>query len=371
MPASVKRVAGRWLNAGNPSSLYKEGRAAKAAIDEAREIVSDRLDVSFGEVIFTSSGTESAGLALLGAALGASLGASLDGSNEVRRKVIFSEAEHHCVLNTRPQLEALGFEVALAPVDRYARVDLVRLGALLGDKDVLIVAAMHANNELGSLNPVQSIGDLCKAAGALFFCDAVQTFGKIPFTARDLNADLISLSAHKFGGPKGAGAVYIKAGTPFKPVFSGGGQERELRGGTENVAGIAGLAEAVRQIPDSLHRESLAPSFRRFLVELGAVETVSAEINTLENHVHVRFPGVYSDTFLILLDRLGVSAGSGAACSSGSLEPSHVLLACGYTHDQSKEGLRFTLGPSTTAEEIQFAQDQIATAIDQIRRKPQ
>ncbi len=329
---------------------------AKAAIDEAREAVSERLGASFPEVLFTSSGTESAALAIVGAALGSENG---------RSRIVLGAAEHHCVLNTRALLERLGFEVSLTPVDRYARIELGWLEEALSSNEVLLVAAMHANNELGTFNPVTEIGELCRQSGTLFFCDAVQTFGKVDFSVEGFGADLISVSAHKLGGPKGVGALYVRPGTKLKALISGGGQERELRGGTENVAAIAGFGEAARQAPKQVSK-LLSDELEGFLVGLGAVRTVPLDVERLSGHVHVRFPGVSAETFLIALDRQGVSAGSGAACSSGSIEPSHVLLGCGMSESEAKEGVRFTLGAGTTIEEIQFAKAKTAAVLDHI-----
>jgi cysteine desulfurase len=356
MLPSVRAVCERWLDCGNPSSLYREGREAKAAIDEAREAVSESLGCEFPEVVFTASGTESATLAIVGAALGA------DATG--RRKIVFGASEHHCVLNIHPLLERLGFQVEIVPVDAYARLQLDPLEQTLAGGDVLLLAAMHSNNEVGTFNPFGEIAQLCAKTGTLFFCDAVQSFGKVPLTVKNVGADLMSLSAHKIGGPKGVGALYVKPGTKLKPVISGGGQERELRGGTENVAAIAGFGEACLHISEV--REDFAQELLFFLGSRGAIPTLREDLPRLPGHVHVRFPGISAETFLIALDRLGVSAGSGAACSSGSVEPSHVLMACGFSEDQSKEGLRFTLGKEITREEVNFAKSTISTLLERI-----
>lgn len=323
---------------GNPSSLHAEGRAAKHAIDQAREIVSNALDAIFAEVIFTGSGTEAANMAIIGAAL-----ANEDPS---RKRILLGAAEHHCVLETAPLLQRLGYSVELIPVDQQAQVTPEKIESLL-DQTVLLVAVMHANNELGTINPAKELCDLTHDKGALFFCDAIQTFPHM--SPAKIGADMLSLSAHKFDGPKGVGALYVRAGTKIKPLVSGGGQERELRAGTENVAAIVGFGAAVATYKVGLKLEArdaflqnLSPAF---------VRTVPDTSKTLPGHAHVRLPGVSAETMLIKLDRLGISASSGAACSSGSLEPSHVLLACGYSQDEAKEGLRFTFGPSTSIEE--------------------
>lgn len=428
-----------WLDCGNPSSLYFEGRKARAAIDEAREAISSALGCLFAEVLFTSGGTEAANLAILGTAL-AHAGSS-------RRRVFLSAAEHHCVLATKVLLEALGYRVDLVPVDRYARVSLPALEEMLGD-DVLLVSAMHANNELGTLNPVAEISELAHRHGALYHCDAVQTFARrlswsdepIPLLSR-LPVDLLTVSAHKIGGPKAVGAIFIRAGVRVKPLIAGGGQEREVRGGTENVAGIVGFASAVQtsvnrpfsgganprdvflsalteagfvstagnvssasppgpstagfcrendggratRLPAAdahavkpagqsavkpAHSQGGPPETenRKSKIENGSIQNRKSEIqHCLSGHAHVRLPGVDAETMLVRLDREGISASSGAACSSGSIEPSHVLLACGYSNAESKEGLRFTFGPSTTIEHAGEAARRVIQVAQQIQ----
>ena len=334
---------------GNPSSLYAEGRRAKDAIDEARETVSQALGCLFAEVIFTSSGTEAANLAIVGTALA--------NEDPRRNRILFSAVEHHCVLNTAPILTRLGYSVDLIPVDRIGRVRLDDFESAIGD-DVLLVSVMHANNELGTLQPVAEVAKLAHTCGSFFHCDSVQTFliSELGSRISDLAASLITVSAHKIHGPKGVGALYVRAGTKFKPLISGGGQEREMRGGTENVAGIVGFGAAVKAVmamPDNRRGAR-----DRFLADLDipGLQLTAPSDEILPGHAHFGIPGVQAETMLILLDRLGVSASSGAACSSGSIEPSHVLVACGYSEQETKEGLRFTFGRETTeAEAIEAA----------------
>jgi cysteine desulfurase len=361
-----------WLDSGNPSSLHQEGRRAKAVLDEARETISDALGCLFAEALFTSGGTEGANLALIGTAL-----QNADGP---RKRILLSSAEHHCVLGTRSTLEALGYKVEWIPVDREARVDFQTLRDLIDDQ-VLIVSAMHANNELGTLNPVEQIGELAHEFGALYHCDAVQTFGKalpggteiFPKLSR-LPVDILTISAHKIGGPKAVGAIFIRAGVKLKPLVAGGGQEREVRGGTENVAGIVGFAAAVKTVtsrPFSPQVANPRDPFLSTLISEGFVPTIDplAGSEVLSTHAHVRLPGVDAETMLIRLDREGVSASSGAACSSGSVEPSHVLLACGYSDAESKEGLRFTFSPSTTVDEANEAARIVASVGREVKAR--
>ncbi len=354
----------RWLGPpSNPSSLHVEGRVARAAVDGAREVLADSLGCLFGEVLFTSSGTESANLAILGLALA--------NESPSRNRILMGAAEHHAVLHCCPLLERLGYSVGLIPVDSVARSDPDALRGHIG-VDVLLVCLMHANNELGTINPVADLATVTREAGAYFFCDAVQTFPYCP-SVGELGADLVSVSAHKLYGPTGVGALYVRAGTPLAPVVLGGGQERELRAGTENVAGIVGFAEAVKWCRDhpqvQTQKRSARDAFAATLTAQGFLPSVPVfeqSSNVLPSHFHCRFPGIDAETTLIRLDREGISASSGAACSSGSLEPSHVLMACGYSKQEAQEGLRFTFGANSTPEEALEAALKVIQVKDEI-----
>ncbi len=345
---------------GNPSSLHAEGREARQAVDRARETLSEIADRLFGEVVFTSSGTEAANLGIIGVALA---------HEGPRRKIIFSASEHHAVLSTEPLLRRLGFEVEAVPGDRFARLDPETLRKQI-DSDVLLVAAMHANNEIGTYNPIAEIAQICRESGALLLVDAVQTFPEIADIRQD--ADLVVASAHKIGGPKGAGVLFTRAQIPLHPLVLGGGQEREARAGTENVAGIVGFGEAARIAlanPERIQAKRAArDAFLQVLSEGPPfVRTAEAE-PTLPGHLHLRFPEIDAQTALIRLDRLGISAGSGAACSSGSLEPSHVMLACGYDEARAAEGLRFTFLETTSIDEATEAAERVRAAIVSIQK---
>lgn len=348
--AEVRKAMLPWLESGNPSSLHVDGRRAKGAIDQARERLSAAFGCEFGECLFTSGATESANAAIVGAAL-----ANEDPS---RRRVLISAAEHHCVLHTQSILERLGYQVTLLPVGGDTRPDFEKVAAEL-TADVLLIAVMHANNETGAITDVAAIADKAHEAGVLVFSDAVQTFTKIPNLVKNLQADLIAISAHKIGGPQGAGALYVKAGTKVKPFVGGGGQERELRGGTENVAAIVGFAAAVNLPMSDVMTKTARDTLQKRLIAGGAVATLPPGTPTLNTHCHVRFPGVDSESMLIRLDRAGVSASAGAACSSGSLEASHVLLAAGFSESEGKEGLRFTLGHGIGPSDAILAADRI------------
>jgi cysteine desulfurase len=379
--SEAREAMNPWLEDGfgNPSSLHAEGRKAKDALDAARETLSEAFGCLFAEVIFTSGGTEGANLAILGAALA---------NEDARRtRVLLSATEHHCVLGTRPALERLGYRVELLPVDDCARLRLDALEEALGP-DVLLVSTMHANNELGTFNDIRAIAELAHRHGTIVHTDAVQTFmcgsGFQPEKDESLKllfsgwkpephgADLITFSSHKVYGPRGAGAIYVRAGTKLKPLVAGGGQERELRGGTENVAAIVGFAAAVSALqtqrpPASAQRRARDHFLSRLDIE-GLVRSVPASVDALPGHAHVRTRGIEAETMLIVLDRMGVSASSGAACSSGSLEPSHVLLACGLSTQEAKEGLRFSFGRWATVEEAEDAAERVSQAAARVRR---
>lgn len=353
-----------WLGlAANPSSLHAEGRAARQAVDESREAMATAMGCLFGEVVFTSSGTEAANLAVLGAALG--------NKDPRRTRILLGAAEHHCVLHTRPILERLGYRVGLVAVDREARVLPETLETWLSD-DVLLVSVMQANNELGTVNPISELAKIAHDHGALFHSDAVQNF---PWggLVDDLGVDMLSVSAHKFYGPTGVGALYVRSGIDVRPLAVGGGQEREMRAGTENVSGIAGMAAALKwnlAHPQGLDFKRRARDhFAGLLTASGFVPSVSqsqASDAQLPGHFHCRYPGIDADTMLIRLDRDGVSASSGAACSSGSLEPSHVLAACGYSETECKEGLRFTFGKDNTLAQAEEAARIVVSCLESI-----
>jgi cysteine desulfurase len=345
----------RWLGpSANPSSLHWLGRAARGAVDEARETVASGFGCLFGEVVFTSSGTEAANLAIVGALL----------ASPARRRVLVAASEHHCVVNCRPLIERLGGVFQELPVDSAGRLLPETLHTALGP-DVLLVAAMSANNELGTLNDVAALSALTHAAGALVLTDAVQTF---PDPTLAKISDLATASAHKLHGPTGVGALFVRAGTPVAPITLGGGQERDLRAGTENVAGIVGFAEATRLALADSGAARKAKARAAFLAEVsGAVLTVPADVPALPGHLHLRFPGVDAESLLIRLDRAGVAASAGAACSSGSIEPSHVLLAAGMSEAEAREGVRFSFSKLVTEDRAREAGRRTAGAVAEIR----
>lgn len=362
---SVSEAMTPWQTSkfGNPSSLHEEGRQAQAALDEAREIISAALQSEFAGCLFTSSGTEAANLAIIGHAL-----ANIDPN---RSRILLTSIEHHCVLHTAPILERLGYSVELLPVDENAVLDIEFLQGTF-DERVLLVSVMHANNEVGTIQPIHQVAELAKRHGATMHCDAVQTFGKLPVGLDHLEADLISVSGHKVSGPKGVGALVVRAGTKVKPTILGGSQERELRAGTQNVAGIVGFGKAVSQFrfEDNEICGAKRDHFRALVCEkIDAMPTVSEGTPCLTSHLHLRFPGVQNETLLIRLDRMGVSVSAGAACSAGSIDPSHVLLALGLDISQAKEGIRFTFSARTTDDEVRQAASRVVEAVNMIRRR--
>jgi cysteine desulfurase len=327
---------------GNPSSLHWHGRRGKDILDVAREAVSSALGCLFAEVVFTSGGTEAANLALVGAAL-----ANTDSS---RRRVLLSSIEHPCVLNSASLLRRLGYEVEFLPVDRSSFLDVSRLAELLGP-DVLMVSLMSANNETGAVQPVASVVERAHAVGALVHCDHVQGFLKPVPSPVVLGADLVTVSAHKVGGPKGCGALAVLNGTKVSPLVAGGEQERELRGGTENVIGVAGFGAAVSEFAAG----DLAGMKSLLVDTLSACGAVFTCADSLSSHIHFRIPGMDAETLLIRLDMEGICASSGSACSSGSVEASHVMLACGYSEGEAKEAVRFSLGHENDLDQIERA----------------
>ncbi len=333
---------------GNPSSLHADGQRAKRALDVARDILANALGCQFSEISFTSGGTESDNAALVGVML----------ANKSRgNHLITTQIEHEAVTGTARFLETLGFRVTFLPVDEFGVVSPQSVAVALTDETAL-VSVMHANNEVGTIQPLREIAGIVHARGALLHTDAVQTFGQMPVTVGALGADLITLSAHKIYGPKGAGALYVRSGIAMEPLLHGGGQERERRSGTENVAAIAGFGEAVRLLlPERDAEAARLTCLRDRLWSRLSERLPHAVLNghptyRLPNNLNFSLPGLDAETLLLSLDRAGVSASSGSACTSGSIEPSHVLSAMGLPDAHLKSALRLTLGRGTTAEEI-------------------
>ena len=340
---------------GNPSSLHADGQRAKRALDAARDTLACALGAQFSEITFTSGGTEADNAALVGVMLARGRGSHL----------ITTQIEHEAVIETAHFLEKLGFSVTYLPVDEQGRVAPRSVADALTDRTAL-VSVMHANNEVGTVQPLREIADLVHAHEAYLHTDAVQTFSQLLVNVHDLGVDLLSVSAHKIYGPKGVGALYVRSGIPIEPLLHGGGQERERRAGTENVPAIAGFGEAVRLLlPEreavaarlTLLRDTFLAALRQRIPSM-VLNGHPAE--RLPNNINLSFPGLDAETLLLTLDRAGISASSGSACTSGSIEPSHVLTAMGLPDDRVNSAIRLTLGRDTTRAEVDRAVDILA-----------
>ncbi len=334
---------------GNPSSLHSFGREAKKAINEAREKVAALIGADPTEIIFTSGGTESNNFALQGIAF----------ANERKNHIITSKVEHAAILETCKFLEKRGFQVTYLPVDQFGMINPKDVATFITDKTIL-VSIMHANNEVGTIEPIAEIAEIVKKKGIYFHTDAVQTVGQIPVNVNELKVDLLSASSHKFYGPKGVGFLYVKKGTKITPFLHGGEQERGRRGSTENVPGIVGLGKAAEiAARDMGSRVKHLKSLRDKLIE-GILKNIPD--TKLNGHPEKRLPKnadflvkyIEGESMLLKLDLAGIAVSTGSACSSGSLEPSHVLLACGIDKVDAHGSLRFTLGKNNTEEDINY-----------------
>ncbi len=350
-------------NFGNPSSVHRYGLQIRQKVMEARERVAGVLGAAAGEIVFTSGGTESDNMAIHGAA---------HTNKKKGNHIITSAVEHHAVLNTVKALGKEGFEITILPVDRYGMVSVEDVAAAIKDNTILITI-MHANNEVGTIMPVAGIGRLAKERKIIFHVDAVQSFGKIPVNVKDLGADLLSLSGHKIYGPKGAGILYIRRGTPWRQtIFHGGAQERLRRAGTENIPGIMGLARAVELAERDRESESarLAVLRDKLIRGLTCMEDVSLTghpTRRLPNHASFLFKYIEGESMLLSLDMKGVAASTGSACTSGSLEPSHVLMAMGVPPEEAHGSLRITLGHDNNESDIDYFLEVIKPVVQKLR----
>jgi cysteine desulfurase len=347
----------------NASSVHRWGREARLGVDLGREKVAHLIGADAREILFTSGGTEADNLALRGIA------------HAYRSKgnhIVTSKIEHHAILHTCEALEKEGFEITYVGCDQYGMIDPEEVKAAIGPKTILL-SIMHGQNEVGTIEPVVEIGKIAKENGVLFHTDAVQSAGKVPLNVDDLNVDLLTLSSHKIYGPKGVGAVYLRKGTRLAPVSTGGAHERGLRAGTENVAGIVGFGEACYLASKELPLESARLTALRDRMIKGILEGVPDSI--LNGHPTVRLPNnvnisvkyVEGESMLLNLDLLGIGASSGSACTSGSLEPSHVLLAMGLPHEIAHGSLRMTLGRSTTEADVDYVVKALPPIVARLR----
>ena len=335
---------------GNPSSLYALGQRAREAIESAREAVARCIGASAREITFTSGGSEADNQAILSAAaMGAKAG---------KRHIVSDTIEHHAVLHTLKKLEKEGFSVTLLPVHENGVVRPAELAAALRE-DTCLVTVMYANNEIGTLQPIGEIGAICRARGVLFHTDAVQAVGHVPVDVEKEQIDLLSASAHKFHGPKGVGFLYARRGVRLTNLIEGGAQERGKRAGTENVAGIAAMAAALAEATSAMAQNAQKLTALRDRLIAGLANIPHAALNgdarmRLPSNVNFCFEGIEGESLLLLLDDKGVMASSGSACTSGSLDPSHVLLAIGRPHDVAHGSLRLSLGDDATEEQIDY-----------------
>jgi cysteine desulfurase len=350
-------------NFGNASSIHSPGQRARGAVDGARASVAGLLGAKSSEIVFTSGGTESDNLALFGV---------VAASQDSRKHIITTAIEHHAVLNAAQALENLGAEVTYIPVGREGTVDPDDIRRALKPETVLI-SVMHANNELGTIQPIEEIGRIATTADVLFHCDAVQAAGKLPLDVNRLGVDLLSISAHKIYGPKGVGALYVRSGTPLEPQFYGGHHERDRRPGTENVPGIVGLGKAAELARKNLQADCARITTLRnrledaLLAACGDARVNGNRAQRVWNTSNISFHAAGGEALVIALDLQGIACSTGAACSSGAVGPSHVLLAIGLSPDEARSSLRLSLGRTTTAEEIDQAIAAIPQSVERLR----
>jgi cysteine desulfurase len=355
---------------GNAASIHTFGQKARAAVETARDQVAALLGARPQEIVFTSGGTESDNHAIFGVVAQPLLAVR---SGEIGKKhLITSTIEHEAVLNACQALEKQGVHVTYLCVDREGRIDLRELQAAIRPETVL-VTLMHANNELGVVQPMEEIGRIAAQADVYFHTDAVQSAGKLPIDVNTLQVDLLSISGHKLYAPKGIGALYVRGGTRLRQLLYGGHHQRGFRPGTENVAGIVGLGKAAEIARASLAEDARRVSALRDTLEHGLLSRVphshanSAHALRTPNTTNITFPGIEGEALIISLDLKGLACSTGAACSSGSVEPSHVLTAIGLTAEEARASIRFSLGRHTTAEEIDFALRVVPAAVEQLR----
>ena len=348
---------------GNPSTLYQIGQKAKEAIEQAREDVAAVIGATPEEITFTSGGSEADNQAIRSAAY--------QGRKNGKTHIISTAFEHHAVLHTLKRLEEEGFSVTLLDVHHDGLVRPEEVEEAIRD-DTCLVTIMTANNEIGTIQPIREIGAICRKRGVTFHTDAVQAVGHIPVNVATDNIDMMSASAHKFHGPKGCGFLYVKKGIKFSNLIEGGAQERGKRAGTENVPAIVGMAAALKEAQAGLYENALRLTGLRDRLISGLREIPHSDLNGDQNrrlpgNVNFCFEGIEGESILLLLDDKGIQASSGSACTSGSLDPSHVLLAIGRVHDVAHGSLRLTIGEDTTEEEIDYIVKSVKETVEYLR----
>lgn len=348
---------------GNASSLHSYGTEAKEALEASRKTVADAINASPDEIVFTSGGTESDNTAIQGVAWA---------SRDKGRHIITSKIEHHAVLHPCEHLQKLGFEVTYLNVDKTGLIDINDLEKNIR-KDTILISIMHANNEIGTIEPIKDIGALARKKGVTFHTDAVQTYGRIPIDVKDMNIDLLSISAHKIYGPKGAGALYYRRGVRIQPLIHGGGHERNLRSGTENIPGIVGLAKATEIALKDMKQETVRQTKMRDKLIKNILTLPDSWLNghptkRLPNNVNVSFKYIEGESILLMLDEKDIAASTGSACSSKSLTPSHVLIAIGLKPEEAHGSLRLTLGKQNTEEDIDYTLEVLPEVVNKLRK---
>ncbi len=348
---------------GNPSSVYEFATPVKQAVTEARETIGKSIGANANEIYFTGSGSEADNWALKAAA---------EAYQNKGNHIITSKIEHHAILHTCEYLEGRGFEVTYLDVDENGVVKLEELKKAIRPTTILI-SIMFANNEIGTVQPIQEIGQIAREHGILFHTDAVQAYGHLPIHVDELNIDMLSASGHKINGPKGIGFLYIRKGVKIRSFIHGGAQERKRRAGTENVPGIVGFGKAAElAVKEMESRRTYEENLRDYLMERVMAEIPYTRINghrtnRLPNNVNVAFQFIEGESLLIMLDAKGICGSSGSACTSGSLDPSHVLLAIGLPHEIAHGSLRLTLSEENTREEIDFVVDSVKGIVERLR----
>lgn len=338
---------------GNPSSLYSIGRKAKKAVEEARNKVARAINANSKDIYFTACGSESDNLAIKGIAYA---------NKEKGNHIITSKIEHHAVLNTCKTLEKQGFKITYLNVDEDGIISLEELKNSI-TKDTILITIMYANNEIGTIQPIKEIGKIAKENNIIFHTDSVQAIGNVRIDVQELNIDALSMSAHKFYGPKGVGALYVKQGVKFEKIQDGGHQERNKRAGTENVAGIVGLGKAIEKIYENFdeYNEKLTNLrdyyIKRVEEEIPYIKLNGHRTNRLPGNANISFKFIEGEALLLNLDFKGICASTGSACASGSMNPSHVLLAIGLPHEIAHGSLRITIGEENTKEDIDYLVD--------------
>lgn len=348
---------------GNPSTIYAQGSAAKKAVNKARRIIADSIGAKMEEIYFTAGGSESDNWALKAAA---------EAAASKGRHIVTTKIEHHAILHTCEYLETRGFEITYLDVDKAGRVSPDSVRAAIRP-DTILISIMFANNEIGTIEPIEEIGAIAKEKGILFHTDAVQAFGQIPVDVDSLHIDMLSASAHKLNGPKGIGFLYIRTGVKIRSFIHGGAQERSRRAGTENVPGIVGFGAAAQRAMTRMEKKAeKETALRNYLIERFEKEVPYCFLNghrteRLPNNANLSFRFIEGESLLIMLDMKGICASSGSACTSGSLDPSHVLLAIGLKHEDAHGSLRITLSEENTMEEMDIVVEAVKEIVARLR----